>query len=235
LQEPKRQEPPRAPRVLVVEDDAPMAAGLVRGLRGAGFAVELACDGEAAVRLCLEGEFDAMVLDVRLPRLDGFAVLEKVRPRTSTKVLMLTASGDLPQRLRAFELGAVDFVPKPFWIEELVARIRAQLKERPQAPSRLFAFGEAEVDLDRRLLRVQGEPVELTQTEWALLLYLLERPGRPVSRDTLIREVLAPFEAADARTVDSHVAHLRKKLGEARAAIATVWGIGYRFQPREEG
>ncbi len=223
-------------RVLVVEDDPAMAAGIVRGLRGAGMLVELANDGEAGARVALGGAFEVIVLDLSLPGRTGIEVLEMLRGRATTPVIVLTARTDLEDRLRCFALGAVDFVSKPFWIEELVARIRAHTGRRPAPPHRRVSFANAEVDLDAPSLRIGGAPVELTRNEWSILGYLLERPGRAVSRSQLASDALDAFEAVDARTVDSHVAHLRKKLGaDARGAIATVWGIGYRFDADEAG
>ena len=222
-------------RVLLVEDDPAMAAGIVRGLRDAGMDVELATDGDAGARVALAGDFGAIVLDLSLPSRGGIEVLEILRGRVVTPVLVLTARSDLDDRLRCFALGAADFVAKPFWIEELVARIRSRTSARPTAAHRRVAFADVEADLDARTLRVAGAPVELTRNEWAILAHLLERPGRAVARSQLASDALDAFDGAEARTVDSHVAHLRKKLGaEGRAFIATAWGIGYRFDPPED-
>jgi DNA-binding response OmpR family regulator len=225
---------PRA-RVLVVEDDASTAAGIVRGLRAAQFEVELSTHGaDAARRIVAEG-YDAVVLDLMLPEQSGFDVLQRVRHRTRAPVIVLTARTDLPDRLRAFELGAADFVSKPFWIEELVARIRSRLRLAEDRPKRVVRWEGVALDLDARTAVVDGRAVALTPTEFTVLAFLVERPGRAVSRSTLAEQALAGSEPdePDARTVDSHVARLRKKLGAGASAIATVWGIGYRFQPDE--
>ncbi|MFI5300237.1 MAG: response regulator transcription factor [Polyangiales bacterium] len=222
------------PRVLVAEDDAQLAASIVRGLRAEGFEVELATDGEQALHLGLRGDFRAIVLDLNLPEKSGIEVLEALRARVRTPVLVVTARSDLAERLRCFALGAVDFVPKPFWIEELVARLRAHVGRKPSAPNRRVEIADALVDLDARTMSVAGAAVEVTPSEWAVLAYLIERQGRAVSRAQLADDALDAFDEVDARTVDSHVAHLRKKLGnKARASIATVWGIGYRFDPQQ--
>jgi DNA-binding response OmpR family regulator len=219
-------------RVLVVEDDPGVAAGIVRGLRAAGYEVELATNGVVGARRALDGAFSLVVLDLLLPEQNGFAVLEQVRGRSSTPFIVLTARTDLGDRLRCFELGAVDFVSKPFFIEELVARIRSRLGERKVAPKRVVSWEDVAVDLDARVATVAGSAVALTRHEFDILAYLVERAGRAVSRAQLATQVLTPFEERAERTVDSHIVRVRKKLGARGAAhIVTVWGIGYRFEP----
>jgi DNA-binding response OmpR family regulator len=218
-------------RVLVVEDDASMAAGIVRGLRGAGLDVELSTDGNDGTRRLLADKYDIVVLDLMLPGQSGFEVLEQVKHRAPVPVIVLTARTDLPDRLKAFELGAADFMAKPFWIEELVARIRSRLRLGEDLPKRVIRWEGVALDLDARTATVDGRLAPLTPTELAVLAFLVERKGRAVSRTVLAEQALASLEEPDARTVDSHVARLRKKLGAGAAAIATVWGIGYRFQP----
>jgi DNA-binding response OmpR family regulator len=218
--------------VLVVEDDPPVAAGIVRGLRAAGFEVELATNGSDGARLALATPPDVIVLDLLLPEQNGFAVLEQIQGRCSAPVIVLTARTELGDRLESFALGAADFVAKPFFVEELVARIRSHTRARTAAPRRVVEWANASVDLDARVARVDGAPVSLTRHELDVLAYLLERPGRAVSRAQLADRADTPFEERDARTVDTHVARVRKKLGaRAAAAVVTVWGIGYRFEP----
>ncbi len=220
--------------VLVVEDDASTAAGVVRGLRSAGFDVELATNGKEAVRLALTLRHDLVVLDLMLPEQNGFDVLQMLRERGfAAPVIVLTARTELEDRLRSFDFGAADFMAKPFWIEELVARIRSRLGARTARPRRIVPFGGvAELDLDARTATVAGVPVSLTRNELDILAYLIERSGRAITRDQLAASALEPDGARDTRTVDTHVARLRKKLGPvACSCIATVWGIGYRFDP----
>ena len=226
---------PSSSRVLVVEDDAGVAAGIVRGLRGAGFEVELATGGVAAARKALEQPFDAIVLDLMLPEQSGFDVLEQLRGRSSVPVLVLTARADLEDRLRCFGLGAADFIAKPFWMEELVARLRTRLRIAPEAPRRVIRWANVQVDLDARSVAADDAPVALTKHEFDVLAHLVERPDRAISREQLAEQALDPFEQRDVRTVDTHIARIRKKLGPAAAAhLATVWGIGYRFEPAKE-
>jgi DNA-binding response OmpR family regulator len=223
-------------RVLVIEDDPSVAAGIVRGLRGAGFAVELASRGDDGARLALANAPDVIVLDLLLPEQSGFAVLEQIQGRCTAPVLVLTARTELADRLKCFALGAADFVAKPFFVEELVARIRLRLGARVEGPRRVVRWGDAAVDLDARTVRVGGVEATLTRHELDVLAYLVERPGRAVSRAQLAERAALPFGDRDARTVDTHVARVRKKLGAtAAAAIVTVWGIGYRFDPPNGG
>jgi DNA-binding response OmpR family regulator len=223
--------------VLVVEDDASMAAGIVRGLRAAGFEVELATNGKDGARLALELLPDLVVLDLLLPEQSGFDVLTQLRERSfGAPVIVLTARTELEDRLLSFDLGAADFVAKPFWIEELVARIRSRLGARSTQPKRIVRFADAEIDLDARVASVGGAPITLTRNELDTLVYLAERPSRALTREQIAENALAPDGERDARTVDTHVARLRKKLGPGAAAcVVTVWGIGYRFEPRKAG
>ncbi len=222
-------------RLLVVEDDPGVAGGIVRGLREAGFEVELATSGIDGAKKALEGTFSAIILDLMLPEQTGFEVLEQLQGRSSIPVLVLTARSDLADRLRCFGLGAADFITKPFWLEELVARLRARLRITSEAPKRIIRWANVALDLDSRLVTVEGTDAGLTKNEFDVLAHLVERQGRAISRDQLAEHALTPFEQRDARTVDSHIARIRKKLGaEGGARIATVWGIGYRFEPDKE-
>ncbi len=225
--------PSTARSILVVEDDPAVSASLVRGLRRAGFDVELATNGRTGIQLGLDPRFALIVLDLLLPERSGYEVLETLRTHVSTPVIVLTACSDLPERLRVFELGAADFVGKPFWIEELVARIEARLAGAAAAPPRIVTFGGVTVDLDARTAGRGRAAIDLTRHEFDLLAFLLDRPGKSVSRGQIVDAVLnlSSSDGADGRTVDSHVARIRKKLGPAGACIATVWGIGYRFDP----
>jgi two-component system OmpR family response regulator len=224
------QDPAHA-RVLVAEDDATTAASIFQGLREANFDVELVASGAEAVRRALAERYDAVVLDLVLRGPGGFDVIERIRHRAQAAIFVVSAQSELADRLRAFELGAADFMAKPFWVEELVARVRSRLRSEQERPRRLLRFSEVTVDLEAGTAEVRGRPAGLTRTEFAILAFLAGRPGRAVSRSVLASQALASFERPDTRTVDSHVARLRKKLGAGSSAIVTVWGIGYRFNP----
>lgn len=229
-----RRDPTADTRILVIEDDPPIAAGIVRGLTHVGFSVELAADGERGAALGLAEPFALTVLDLMLPGQGGFEVLGLWQGRTSTPVIVLTARTDLDARLRAFSLGAVDYLPKPFWIEELVARIRARLRLTAPTPGRAVRWDDIVLDLDARTVQVAGAPLALTAHEFNVLAYMVERPGRPVTRRQLAEATLPAGGDRSDRTVDSHIARIRRKLGRPGGArLATVWGIGYRFDAPE--
>jgi DNA-binding response OmpR family regulator len=222
------------PRILVVEDDLAVVQGLVRGLHRAGFAVSVAMDGAEGVRRALDEPFDLVVLDLMLPGKDGFSVLDGWRGRLSVPVIVLSARTELTARVRSFDLGAVDYVPKPFWMEELVARIRARLALGTDAPRRLATFAGITVDLDGRRVTHGEEEIPLTAHEFNVLAWLVERPDRAVSRQQLAEHALPEEGDRQERTLDSHVSRIRRKLGpDAAACLRTVWGIGYRFSPGE--
>jgi DNA-binding response OmpR family regulator len=218
------------PTILVVEDDAPIASMLVRGLKTAGFDVELSVRGDLAQELPLRQRFDLIVLDWNLPGLSGDALLAHWKHRVASPVIVLTARVTLEDRLRAFELGAADYVSKPFFLEELVARINARLGRRAEGQeARRLSFANVTVECDARRALVDGADVHLTQHELNVLTVLIERPDRALTRAQLAQAALTDGDV-DERTVDSHVARLRKKLGPAAAKhLQTVWGIGYRF------
>ena len=218
-------------KLLLVEDDPALAGGLVVGLKEAGFEVELLAQGADVVAKALDERHDMIVLDLMLPDVSGFEILKSLQNRSAPPVIVLTARADLEDRLRAFALGAIDYLCKPFWIEELVARIRARLgiagALEPPTPS--LSFGSLSIDVEARRVTVAGESASLTKTELDILVYLAKRSGRAMARSQIAEQVLTAQEHSDPRTVDAHVTNLRRKLGVAGGHIATVWGIGYRF------
>jgi DNA-binding response OmpR family regulator len=223
-----------APLVLVVEDEAPIA-GLVRGyLEREGLRVRLADDGPSALDAVATHRPAVVLLDVGLPGLDGTQVCRLLREAGDwTPVLFVTARDDEVDRVLGLELGADDYVTKPFSPRELVARVRAVLRRSAAAAPAsggLLTAGGVELDVETRRARAAGRPVELTTTEFALLAYLLKRPGRVVPREELLAEVWGYPAGTPTRTVDVHVAQLRGKLGAA-ARLRTVRGIGYAVEP----
>ncbi len=216
------------PSILIVEDDLSVVQGLVRGLHKAGFSTSVAMDGEEGMARILREPFHLVLLDLMLPGRGGLEVLELVSTRTSVPIVVLTAQTDLPARLRSFAHGAIDFVSKPFFMEELVARIRARLALTAPAPTRRVALADVVLDLDaRRALRGDTD-LGLTTHEFNILAFLRERAGRTVTRTQLAEHALPEDGSRSDRTVDSHLSRIRKKLGEAASpCIKTVWGIGY--------
>lgn len=220
--------------VVVIEDDPPIAAGIVRGLKRAGFAVEVAGDGLTGIELASHSRTDLVILDLMLPELDGVAVLKKLRDRCAAPVIVVTARTEIETRVRVFDLGAIDYLPKPFFIEELIARTQARLGLSVPPKQQLRRFGAAVVDLSARAVEVAGAPVHLTPTEFAVLAYLVRRPGQAIARPQLAA-ALADLGEGSTRNLDAHVARLRRKLGESARHIVTVWGHGYCFEKELPG
>ncbi|MDX2042690.1 MAG: response regulator transcription factor [Acidobacteriota bacterium] len=225
-------------RLLLIDDDLELTELLTEFLSGEGFAIEIANDGETGAKKAVEGSFALIVLDVMLPGLNGFEVLRRIRAANRTPVLMLTARGDDVDRIVGLELGADDYLPKPFNPRELVARIRAILRranpDPTPEPARPECLTVADVVLDfgTRTVRRNGELIELTGVEFDLLAMLLREAGRIVSREELAKKVLgrefSPFD----RSIDMHVSNLRRKLGHELNGIErlkAVRGAGYIY------
>jgi len=224
-------------RVLIVEDNADLAFGLRNNLEIEGHAVEIAADGETGLARAREAVPDLVILDLMLPRLDGFRVLKALRETDrETPILILTARGEEADKVRGLRMGADDYVTKPFGLLELLARVEALLRRaRPAAASgspTVARFGEVTVDLGSRTVTRAGEAVELAPKEFDLLAALLRRRGDVASRLELMREVWGYDDAVITRTIDTHVAELRRKLESDPADprhILTVRKVGYRL------
>lgn len=217
--------------VVVVEDDPHIADLVDLYLRREGYRVLLAGDGERGLELCHREDPSIVILDVGLPgNRDGFEVCREIRSRNTVPVLFLTARDDEVDRVLGLELGADDYMVKPFSPRELVARVRAILRRTREgpAPQEVVTVGDLEVDLRRREARRAGTVVALTTREFDLLAFLAANTGLALSRQQLLDGVWGADWYGDERTVDVHVAQLRKKLG-ADLPLATVWGVGYRF------
>src|SRR5215813_3236691 len=216
-------------RILLVEDDARLGEQVVNGLRDAGFDPTWVRDGKTAMAVAPE-PFALLVLDLMLPGAHGLDVLKKLRQESDVPVLVLSARNDTRDKVRALELGADDYVTKPFWPEELVARIQARLRRPALQRSTVVEVGELTIDTQARQVLVAGEPVELTRVEFDLLATLARRVGAAVARGWLVDRVLDPEREGGERTLDVHVSRLRKKLGACGHLVTTVWGVGYRLE-----
>jgi DNA-binding response OmpR family regulator len=226
-------EPPTAERTLVIVEDDPHIADLLDTyLRDAGFRVLQAATGERGLELVELHRPVMVVLDIGLPDIDGFEVCRRIRARSSVPVLFLTARDGEIDRILGLELGADDYVTKPFSPREIVARVKAILRRGqadPQPDSTLVRIGDDfEVDLNRREARHRGEPVPVATREFDLLAHLARNQGIALSRQQLLDAVWGVDWVGDDRTIDVHVRQLRKKLGDD-LPLATVWGIGYRL------
>jgi DNA-binding response OmpR family regulator len=229
-------------RILIVEDERAVARGLEYGLSKEGFEVLWAETGERALDLVRARDPELVLLDIRLPDISGFDVCRQLRSEGyRAPILMLTARDEELDKVLGLELGADDYVVKPFSLRELTSRIRALLRRAygdlagVEATMGRVRFGEVEIDMDRLLVRREGRLVNLTPTEFRLLRYMVAHPGRPTSRQALIEAVWGyDSEVGYDRTVDVHVRHLRQKLEPDPAHpryLVTVRGVGYKFEP----
>ncbi len=223
--------------VLLVEDDSQLADVVRLYLEDAGFRVEVARDGLAGIQSFAERRPDLVILDLMLPGIDGWQVCRRIRQESRVPVLMLTARGDEEDRVRGFELGADDYVVKPFLPRELVARVKALLRRRNEAGDHereQLAFTGLNIDRTQFRVLVGSLEVALTPKEFDLLWLLASHPGRAFQRDHLLERVWGYDYAGDAHTLEVHVGRLREKLERGLPGqrwIKTVWGIGYKFEP----
>jgi len=220
--------------VLVVDDEPDVLDLLVYNLQKAGYKTVKATDGATALQKARDILPSLVVLDLMLPQIEGTEVCKQLRadPKTAPiPIIMLTAKADELDRVIGFELGADDYVVKPFSPRELVLRVKTILRraQGKGVPAEVLKADELLVDLAKHEVRIQGKPVDLTATEFKLLATLMERRGRVQSRDRLLTDVWGYEGDVDTRTVDTHVRRLREKLGKAADYIETVRGVGYRF------
>jgi two-component system response regulator CpxR len=231
-------------RILVIDDDVELCSLVGEYLQAEGFHIESVHDGEHGLQRALGGSHVLVVLDVMLPGINGFEVLRRIRKSSRIPVLLLTARGEDVDRIVGLEIGADDYLPKPFNPRELVARIHAILRrtraaERPGAqPGEILRVGDVELDPATRTVRQAGKPLEFTSVEFNLLQVLLSEAGRVVTRERLVDTVLSRKFSPFDRSIDMHVSKVRKKLGDTEgdtAHIKTVRGVGYIFaRPREK-
>ena len=214
-------------RILVAEDDADLADGLAYSLRQAGYAVDCVNSGAEADRALASGTFDLLILDLGLPKMGGLEVLRRLRARQSSlPVLILTAMDAVDDRVRGLDLGADDYLAKPFVLAELEARVRA-LTRRGQSGSPLLCHGALSYDTVGKVVRILGETVELSAREHALLEILLQRPGSMVSKEHLVDHVCEWGEEVSTNAIEVYIHRLRKKLEHGGVKIVTVRGLGY--------
>ena len=229
-------------RILIIEDNADLAFGLRNSLEIASYEVIVANDGPTGLREARTVSPDLVILDLMLPGMDGYRVLRAIRESGSqVPVLILTARGEEADKVTGFRLGADDYVTKPFGVLELVARVEAVLRRASPAamskgapPADASRFGEIEIQPVARVVRRNGRPVELSPKEYELLLALVQRPGQVISRAELLKTVWGYHASVVSRTIDTHIAELRRKLEPNPASprhITTVWKTGYRFLP----
>ncbi|EGL83196.1 two component transcriptional regulator, winged helix family [Caldalkalibacillus thermarum TA2.A1] len=229
-------------RILVVDDEERIRRLLCLYLEKENMIVEEAEDGEDALNKALNGDYDLIMLDLMLPKLDGIEVCKKLREKKATPVIMITARGEEANRIQGFEVGADDYVVKPFSPRETVARVKAVLRRASetaylstdQKTKNVLVFPHFTIDHDAHEVIVDGQEVALTPKEYDLLYYLASSPNKVFSREQLLKDVWNYEFFGDLRTVDTHIKRLREKLNkhspQAAKMIATVWGVGYKLE-----
>jgi two-component system, OmpR family, response regulator len=218
-------------RVLIVEDDKALADGLTRTLKQSGYAVDHAATGELALRACAEEHYDLIVLDLSLPGIDGFEVLRQLRRNhRAGSILILTAHDSEGDRVRGLDLGADDYVTKPFSLPELEARVRALIRRSQAVRSPKLRFGGLTVDTVARRASIGNEPLDLTPREWAVLEYLLMRIGQVVSKEHMLQAMCSWDDSLTHNAVEVYISRLRSKLQHAGIRIRTVRGFGYMVE-----
>lgn len=222
-------------KILIVDDEERMRKLISDFLKIRDFTVLEAGDGEEAVELFFEQQDIALViLDVMMPRMDGWQVLKAIREHSRVPVIMLTARSEETDELRGFEYGADEYISKPFSPKILVARVEAILRRSGMNAAEKLKLGGIEIDKSAHTVSVEGRDIELSFKEYELLLYFVENKGIALSREKILNNVWNYDYFGDARTIDTHVKKLRAKLGDKGEYIRTVWGMGYKFDPEEK-
>lgn len=218
-------------RILLVEDDLALGAQVVETLSRAGFEPQWVQDGDEA-RTLEPDDYRIIILDLMLPGTYGMDLLKRYRASSEVPVLILSARDDTADKIRGLELGADDYVTKPFFPEELLARINACLRRPNLTSSERLVVGAIRIDLERREVTGSKGPLSLTPVELEILTTLARRKGAAVTRDALVESALDPAQDNSRRTLDVHISRLRTKLGDDASQLETVWGIGYRLSDR---
>ena len=222
-------------RILVVDDEARMRKLVKDFLVKNDMDVVEAADGEEAITIFFqEKNFDLVILDVMMPKMDGWEVLKTIREYSQVPVIMLTAKGEEQDEMQGFAAGADDYVTKPFSPKLLVARIEAILRRNSSATSEVMRAGKIELDKSAHSVRVDGKEIDLSYKEFELLAYFIENQGIALSREKILNHVWNYDYFGDARTIDTHVKKLRSKLGDCQNYIHTIWGMGYKFEVEEQ-
>lgn len=219
-------------KILIVDDEEMIRAVLKEYIEFEGGEVKEAADGMEAVNICKNEQFDAVVMDIMMPRLDGFSAVKEIRKFSDVPVLMLSARGEEYDKLFGFEIGSDDYVTKPFSPKEVMARLHALIKRGKIASAQMgvYEFEGLKVDITGRNVYVDGARVELTPKEYELLFYFVQNQGVALTREVLLNKVWGYDFYGDDRTVDTHVKMLRGNLGQYRKFIITLRGLGYKFE-----
>ncbi|TYQ16579.1 UNVERIFIED_CONTAM: DNA-binding response OmpR family regulator [Acetivibrio alkalicellulosi] len=225
-------------KILVVDDEERMRDMIAEYFSSLGYDIDKAADGLSALELFKKGEYSLVILDIMMPKMDGWTVCREIRQTSQIPIIMLSAKGEEYDKLFGFELGVDDYVVKPFSLKELVARSKAIIKrslgtDDSQNQRSIIQFEKLKIDFEGRNVTIKDKLIELTPKEFELLGYFAKYPNKVFSRDQILSGVWGYDFYGDNRTVDTHVKMLRESLGEYRKLIVTVWGIGYKFETGE--
>ncbi|MGL4622977.1 response regulator [Chroococcidiopsis sp.] len=222
-------------RVLVIEDEPGIAQFIRQGLNEAGYAVDVASDGQAGLNYALAAEYDVIVLDIMLPQMDGLQVLRQMRSRIKTPVLLLTARDTVEDRVKGLDAGADDYLFKPFAFPELLARLRALLRRPPLQLDTILQVADLEMDVANREVRRAGKSIELSPREFSLLEYLMRHPRQVLTRSQITERIWNFDFYGDSNVVDVYIGYLRRKIdnGFDRPLLHTVRGVGYRLSAEQ--
>jgi two-component system response regulator TctD len=216
-------------RILLVEDTVDVAQAVVGAMARIGHVVDWEANGRKALPMAVSAHYDLVVLDVMLPEMDGFALLQQIRAKgLQTQVLMLTACAEIDERVKALDMGADDYLVKPFDFRELEARIRLLLRRREGSHTNSLVCGNLTIDRKTRGAMLNGQPLELTRREVTLLEIIASRPGRIFGKDELMDKMFTLDDNPNANTVEQYIARIRKKLVQADFEIRTLRGLGYQ-------
>ncbi len=221
-------------KILIVDDEEKIRAVIREYAQFNHYDTDEAEDGIQAVNKCLKEDYDLIIMDIMMPKLDGYAACKEIRKEKDIPIIMLSARGEEYDKLFGFELGIDDYVVKPFSPKELMARVAAVLARRTRAESgaqeTVISSGDLVINTDARTVTIGGEKVDLTLKEYEILLYLMQNKGIALSRDRMLRDIWGYDFFGDDRTIDTHIKNLRSRIGEHRDKISTVRGVGYKFE-----
>ena len=219
-------------KILVVDDEKLLVKGIKFNLENEGYTVDACYDGESAVNMARTGEYDLIILDLMMPKLDGLGACQQIRQFSTVPIIMLTAKSDESDELMGFDLGVDEYITKPFSPKILVARVEAILRRTNKIGDAADFKTAGEIILDKTAheVKISGNPVELSFKEFELLEYFMNNQGIALSRERILNSVWNYDYFGDARTIDTHVKKLRNKLGACGSYIKTVWGMGYKFE-----
>ena len=218
-------------RILVVDDEKLLVKGVKFNLENEGYEVECAYDGASAVELARNGRFDLIILDVMMPKMDGWQVCREIRETSKVPIIMLTARSEERDELQGFELGVDEYISKPFSPKILVARVNAILRRTlGNTAGDVIEAGDIKIDKAAHIVKINDKMIDLSYKEFELLSYFVENQGIALSREKILNNVWNYDYFGDARTIDTHVKKLRSKLGDRGEYIKTIWGMGYKFE-----